>query len=61
MGALKHGIKAEVKRREHICRPNTNGFAVRMANSYVNAFNMGNGKETSLQPVEHSARNGDSK
>jgi hypothetical protein len=36
MGILKHRIEAEAKRREHVCRPNTNGSTVRAANSYVN-------------------------
>ena len=49
---VKHRIKAEVKRRGHVCRPDTNNSTVRAAKSYVNAFDMGNGNKTSLQSFD---------
>ena len=49
---VKHGIKAEAKRTGHVCRPDTNNSTVRAAKSYVNAFDMGNENETSLQSVD---------
>ena len=30
MDILKHGIKAEAKRREQVCGPDTNDFTVRV-------------------------------